>query len=310
MRMSHVAVAGLASRRAVSMSVSMISVMRRALAPMLTSAAVYPEEVRSRRRASSVSAWMRASGVRSSCEISAEKRCSWRSAAAIRSSRSSSVAPAASARRAAAAELEASIEVVLAPVGRLGGHPRNRPKRTRRIHPVETAKMTATATARTSRSQRARASGSRCRDPARRRRRPFPPSGRASTTGDGQQPRVVLARHIVDAARLRAASRARRSTAAARGGRSRHGGRRRPRPGSRAPRRRRPRVHDRPPCDPDRRQLGVARGALSSESRRDASRWPSRELKPVSRARTARARRRRRPQPATAAHPETAHRRE
>ena len=46
----------------------------------------------SRRSASSVSATTRASGVRSSCESSAEKRCSWRRLAASRSSSPSSVA--------------------------------------------------------------------------------------------------------------------------------------------------------------------------------------------------------------------------
>ena len=73
-----------------------------------------------------------ASGVRSSCEISAEKRCSWRRLAATRSSRPSSVAASAVSSSRGAPSAEAAVEVVLAPVRRLRGHVGHGPQRQRR----------------------------------------------------------------------------------------------------------------------------------------------------------------------------------
>ena len=89
----------------------------------------YSSGVRSRRRASSASARTRASGVRSSCESSAEKRRSWRKLAAIRSSSPSSVAASSVSSSCGSPTAEAAVEVVLAPRRGLPRHLDDGPER-------------------------------------------------------------------------------------------------------------------------------------------------------------------------------------
>ena len=80
------------SRRAATSSVSITAAIRSVPASTRSSASRNSASDAACASASSASARTPLSGVRSSCAISAEKRCSWRSAAAIRPSRPSSVA--------------------------------------------------------------------------------------------------------------------------------------------------------------------------------------------------------------------------
>ena len=90
-RASLVVIARPASWRAAATSVSTVRVIWSMLRSTASSASRYSSGVRSRRSASSVRLFARASGVRSSCDSSAVKRCSCRRLAAIRSSSPSSV---------------------------------------------------------------------------------------------------------------------------------------------------------------------------------------------------------------------------
>ena len=120
------------------------------------------------------------SGVRSSCAISAEKRCSWRSAASMRPSRPSSVAASAVSSSRGGAEVEAAVEVVLAPVRGAARSCRATGRSARADRAPRDAARRAAARTASSTSVPTRAIRSRVLVAGRARRRPRPsrPGGR------------------------------------------------------------------------------------------------------------------------------------